>query len=62
MKTVLFLTYRMMLGFGVDVVVHQVSMRLRKRGYRIVVGCIEAAGTIVTSLDEAQAVLGGWRG
>ena len=27
-----------------------------------VVGCIEAAGTIVTSLDEAQAVLEGWRG
>ena len=27
-----------------------------------VVGCIEAAGTIVTSLDEAQAVLDGWRG
>jgi len=26
-----------------------------------VVGCIEAAGTIVTSLDEAQAVLDGWR-
>jgi nucleoside 2-deoxyribosyltransferase len=26
-----------------------------------VVGCIEAAGTIVTSLDEAQAVLEGWR-
>ncbi|HEX6242431.1 MAG TPA: glycosyltransferase family 4 protein [Polyangiales bacterium] len=42
MKTVLFLTYRMMLGFGVDVVVHQVSKRLRQRGYRVVVGCIEA--------------------
>jgi glycosyltransferase involved in cell wall biosynthesis len=42
MKTVLFLTYRMMLGFGVDVVVNQVSIRLRKRGYRVVVGCIEA--------------------
>jgi nucleoside 2-deoxyribosyltransferase len=27
-----------------------------------VVGCIEAAGRIVTSLDEAQAVLEGWRG
>jgi nucleoside 2-deoxyribosyltransferase len=27
-----------------------------------VVGCIEAAGTIVTSLDQAQQVLGGWRG
>ena len=26
-----------------------------------VVGCIEAVGTIVTSLDEAQAVLDGWR-
>jgi nucleoside 2-deoxyribosyltransferase len=26
-----------------------------------VVGCIEAAGTIVTSVDEAQAVLEGWR-
>lgn len=26
-----------------------------------VVGCIEAAGTIVTSLDEAQRVLEGWR-
>ncbi len=26
-----------------------------------VVGCIEAAGTICTSLDEAQAVLDGWR-
>jgi hypothetical protein len=26
-----------------------------------VVGCIEAAGTIVTSLDEAQAMLDGWR-
>ena len=26
-----------------------------------VVGCIEAAGTIVTSLDEAQKVLEGWR-
>ena len=26
-----------------------------------VVGCIEAAGTIVTSLDAAQAVLEGWR-
>ena len=26
-----------------------------------VVGCIEAAGTIVSSLDEAQAVLDGWR-
>jgi nucleoside 2-deoxyribosyltransferase len=26
-----------------------------------VVGCIEAAGAIVTSLDEAQAVLEGWR-
>ena len=26
-----------------------------------VVGCIEAAGTIVTSLDEAQSVLDGWR-
>jgi nucleoside 2-deoxyribosyltransferase len=26
-----------------------------------VVGCIEAAGTIVTSLDEAQAILEGWR-
>ena len=25
-----------------------------------VVGCIEAAGTIVTSLDEAQTVLEGW--
>jgi glycosyltransferase involved in cell wall biosynthesis len=42
MKTVLFLTYRMMLGFGVDVVVNQVSIRLRKRGYRVVVGCVEA--------------------
>ena len=27
-----------------------------------VVGCIEAAGRIVTSLDEAQTVLEGWRG
>ena len=27
-----------------------------------VVGCIEATGTIVTSLDEAQTVLDGWRG
>src|SRR5262249_7771700 len=26
-----------------------------------VVGCIEAAGTIVTSLDDAQALLDGWR-
>jgi nucleoside 2-deoxyribosyltransferase len=26
-----------------------------------VVGCIEAAGTIVTSLDQARAVLDGWR-
>jgi len=26
-----------------------------------VVGCIEAAGTIVTSLDDALAVLEGWR-
>ena len=26
-----------------------------------VAGCIEAAGTIVTSLDAAQAVLDGWR-
>jgi nucleoside 2-deoxyribosyltransferase len=26
-----------------------------------VVGCIEAAGTIVTSIDAAQAVLDGWR-
>jgi nucleoside 2-deoxyribosyltransferase len=26
-----------------------------------VVGCIEAAGTICTSLDSAQAVLEGWR-
>lgn len=26
-----------------------------------VVGCIEAAGTIVTSLDEAQGVLESWR-
>jgi hypothetical protein len=26
-----------------------------------VVGCIEAAGTIATSLDAAQAVLDGWR-
>jgi nucleoside 2-deoxyribosyltransferase len=26
-----------------------------------VVGCIEAAGTIVTSLDAAQAALEGWR-
>jgi hypothetical protein len=26
-----------------------------------VVGCIEAAGTIVTSLDDAQRVLAGWR-
>ena len=26
-----------------------------------VVGCIEAVGTIVTSLDEAQATLDGWR-
>jgi hypothetical protein len=26
-----------------------------------VVGCIEAAGTICTSLDAAQAVLEGWR-
>jgi nucleoside 2-deoxyribosyltransferase len=26
-----------------------------------VVGCIEAAGTIVTSMDEAQAVLERWR-
>jgi nucleoside 2-deoxyribosyltransferase len=26
-----------------------------------VVGCIEAAGTIVTSVDEAQSVLEGWR-
>jgi nucleoside 2-deoxyribosyltransferase len=26
-----------------------------------VVGCIEAAGSIVTSLDAAQAVLEGWR-
>jgi hypothetical protein len=25
-----------------------------------VVGCIEAAGTIVTSLDDAQRVLDGW--
>jgi hypothetical protein len=27
-----------------------------------VVGCIEAAGTIVTSLEAAQSVLEGWRG
>jgi len=26
-----------------------------------VVGCIEAGGTICTSLDAAQAVLEGWR-
>jgi hypothetical protein len=26
-----------------------------------VVGCIEAAGTICTSLDAAQSVLDGWR-
>lgn len=42
MKTVLFLTYRMMLGFGVDVVVNQVGRQLRQRGYRVVVGCIAA--------------------
>jgi glycosyltransferase involved in cell wall biosynthesis len=45
MKTVLFLTYRMMLGFGVDVVVNQVAMRLQRRGYRVVVGCIDSDST-----------------
>jgi hypothetical protein len=38
------------------------SRRRKLKGLNLfVVGCIEAAGTIVTSLDEAQAVLAGWR-
>lgn len=42
MKSVLFLTHRMKMGFGVDVVVQQVSRVLQQRGHRVVVGCIES--------------------
>jgi glycosyltransferase involved in cell wall biosynthesis len=42
MKNVLFLTYRMQLGYGVDVVVQQLSVELAKRGYRSTVACLEA--------------------
>ncbi|MFT3928217.1 MAG: glycosyltransferase family 4 protein [Myxococcales bacterium] len=42
MKTVLFLTLRMKMGFGVDVVVGQLSRLLIQRGHRVVVGCIES--------------------
>ena len=42
MKHVLFLTYRMQLGYGVDVVVHHLALELAKRGYRSTIACLEA--------------------
>ena len=45
MKTLLFLTYRMQAGFGVDVVVANLARRLRPLGVNVVVGCLENDGS-----------------
>jgi glycosyltransferase involved in cell wall biosynthesis len=41
MKTILFLTQKMTMGFGVGLVIEQLSVNLSKQGYRIVVGCLQ---------------------
>jgi len=44
---VLFLVDRMMRGWGVGVVVHNVALRLVALGHRVTVGCLESDDTFV---------------
>src|ERR1035437_4673826 len=39
MSNILFLTQRMRLGFGVSVLVHELSRELLKLGHQVTVGC-----------------------
>lgn len=45
MSHVLFMTQRMMRGFGVDVAVHNVGMQLRRLGHDVTIACVETDGT-----------------
>lgn len=45
MSTLLYLTYRMQAGFGVDVVVANLAQQLLPLGTRVVVGCLEDDGS-----------------
>ena len=42
MSHFLFLTYRMALGYGVDVVIYNVTNHLKRQGHRVSVACIKS--------------------
>jgi len=44
MKHYLFLTYRMALGYGVDVAVSNITGNLMRLGHRVTIGCLEKDG------------------
>jgi glycosyltransferase involved in cell wall biosynthesis len=44
MRRVLFLTYRMARGYGVDVVVHELKKALEERGQRVFIACLDTDG------------------
>src|SRR5438477_988678 len=45
MSRILFLTSRMMQGYGVDLAVHRLALEFKKRGHRISVLCQKSDGT-----------------
>ena len=59
MKSVLFLTYRLTLGYGVDVAVQNIAAQLRRRGVEVTIGALEisphyeAANHVQVAADEA---------
>jgi len=46
MSRILFLTSRMLPGYGVDLAVHNLALELKKRGHRIAVLCLESDGSL----------------
>lgn len=53
MKRYLFLTYRMVLGYGVDVTVGNIARHLIRLGHRVTIGCLETDGHY-SGLDVRQ--------
>lgn len=45
MSSILFLTHRMLRGYGVDVAVHNLALEVKKRGHRITVLCEASDGS-----------------
>jgi len=61
MARLVFLTYRMMQGYGVDVVISQLCARLTASGHQVMIVCAEADGTypelpIIVAAPHASAL------